>query len=396
MNRELFSSMREQMKPGEEARAALVEKLAAPQKKRVSVGRYVAVAACAAVLIAAPRVYNFIRDSRETSIDFYDFHWNAVVEPLEPHSYVLADNLACWPEDTSATENSIAAGSSDEDQDMTPGELTDNMLEAGFTQEDVDVYLASGWQMTWAKWWKFYHLSEESGERNLETLLKFSQEEGLTVNTGEEPVSELPGGAFVSDAPDQSEAIMAYQNLMAQFEADYGPGRYPEWYGGAYIDEYAALVVNITAAYEQESKELARQVQDWAGSGRICFGSSRLSLNELRELQDKVVAAMGGLGLSTGCGVNEETGQVELTLPGITHEALLRLAVLDPEGTAILVIVGEVIREDLAEEPVQVAPSVSQSVQPGGGSDDPNTPVSNTPGVIADADGVIAWEPQGY
>ena len=394
MNKELFASMREQMEPGEDVRAALAEKLAAPQRKRVPVGRYVAIAACAAVVVAATPVYNFIRDSREASIDFRDFHWDAVVEPLEPHSYVLSDSLACWPEDAAVTENSTAAGSSDEDQGMTSGELTDNMLEAGFTEEEAAAYLASGWQMTWAKWWKFYHLSEESGERNLEALLAFSQEEGLAVNTGEAP-AEMPGGAFVGDAPDQGEAVMAYQNLMARFEADYGPGRYPDWYGGAYIDEYGMLTVNIVEDLEPQGKELLLQIQDWAGSPKISFGSSQLSLNELRKLQDRVVEAMEKLGLDMGCGVNEETGQVELTLPEATHEALMRLASLDPKGTDILVIVGQVIGMGLAEEPAPVAPSASQSVQSDGASDDPNTPVSNMPGAVADADGVIAWEPQG-
>ena len=393
MNKELFSSMREQMSPGEDVRAALAEKLAAPQRKRVPVGRYATIAACAAVIIAAAPVYNFIRDAREASIDFYDFHWNAVVEPFEPHSYVLSDDLACWPEDAAVTENSAAAGSGDEDQGMTSGELTDNMLEAGFTEEEVAAYLLSGWQMTWAKWWKFYHLSEESGERDLETLLAFSQEEGLAVNTGEAP-AEMFGGAFVRSAPDQSEAIMAYQNLMARFEADYGPDRYPDWYGGAYIDEHGMLVVNIVEDLEPEGKKLFLQIQDWAGSDRISFGGSGLSLNQLRELQDKAFNAMYEMGLAVGCGVNEETGQVELTLEEANEAALWKLAELDPAGTAILVVVERAPSVDWVEE-LAPSPSVSHSVRPGGNDLLSNTPVSDTPGAVEDADDAIAWEPQG-
>ena len=271
-----------------------------------------------------------------------------------------------------------AAGSSDEDQGMTSGELTDNMLEAGFTEEEVVVYLLSGWQMTWAKWWKFYHLSEESGERDLETLLAFSQEEGLAVNTGEAPAWML-GGAFVSDAPDQSEAVMAYQNLMARFEADYGPERYPDWYGGAYIDEYGMLTVNIVEYLEPEGKELLLQIQDWAGNDRISFGSSGLSLNQLRELQDKAFTAMYEMGLAVGCGVNEETGQVELTLEEVNEAALWKLAELDPADTAILVVVERAPGEDWVEE-LAPSPSASHSTQPG---------------VVADANDAIAWEPQG-
>ena len=325
MNKELFASMRAQMVPSGEARAALEEKLAAPRKRRVPVARYAAVAACAAVILAAPRAYNFIRDSREVSIDD-NFHRDAVIEPFEPHSYVLAVDLACWlAENTTATGNTDAGKG---DQEVAPG--------------------------------------------------------GLTVNTGE---TEMPGGAYIGEAPDQGEAIMAYQNLMARFEADYGPNQYPEWYGGAYIDEYAALVVNIAEDEEPEGKELYFQIQEWAGSDRVCFGSSRKSLNQLRQLQAEVMEAMEELGLTVGCGINEETGQVELTLPEANERALRQLTGLDPEGTDILVIVARTATTD-AEEPALVAPSVSQTIQPGGTPEVPD-------GSVVDEDGVIAWEPQG-
>ena len=394
MNEALFRSMREQMRPSEEARAALTEKLASAKRKTVPVGRYVAIAACAAVIVAAAPAYGMIRDHLRWQALLDNFHLDAVVdtEVTQPHSYVLAnDPAACWPADAGAPESNTVTGGGDQDQDMTSGELTDNMLEAGFTQEDVDGYLASGWQMTWAKWWKFYHLAEESGEWTLEALLDFSRAEGLAVNTGEAPV-EIPGGAFVGDSPDQSEAVMAYQNLMARFEADYGPDRYPEWYGGAYIDEHAGLIVNIAADYEPEDKELYFQIWKWAGSERVGFGVSQFSFNQLRELQEKVIAAMEELGLQFGCGIDEEAGQVELALPEATMNALWALARLDPADTAIRVTVGQMTDTDgLTEEPMMVAPSVSHDIQPGGDS----VPADDTPGMIVDADGVIAYEPQG-
>ena len=384
MNKELFCSMQEQMRPSGEARAALTEKLASAKKKTVPVGRYVAAAACAAVIVAAAPVFGMVRDHLRWQALLDNFHPDAVVEVLKPHSYTTAQVPAdaCYPSVT---------GGGDRDQDMTPGELTDNMLEAGFTQEDVDGYLASGWQMTWAKWWKFYHQAEESGEWTLEALLDFSREEKLAVNTGEAPI-DVPGGAYVGGAPDQSEAIMAYQNLMARFEADYGPDRYPEWYGGAYIDEHAGLIVNIAADYEPEDKELYFQIWKWAGSERVGFGASQFSFNQLRELQEKVVAAMEELGLQFGCGIDEEAGQVELALPEATMNALWALARLDPADTAIRVTVGQMTDTDgLTEEPMMVAPSVSHDIQPGGDS----VPADDAPGMIVDADGVIAYEPQG-
>ena len=394
MNKEMFRSMQEQLCPSVEVRAELTEKLASAKKKTVPVGRYAAIAACAAVLVAAYPVYGAFRaclTGREVSLDPGSSGQRVTV--TKPHSYaaVMIPAEACWPADAGAPESNTVTGGAgawegDRDQDMTPGELTDNMLESGFSQEDVDGYLASGWQMTWAKWWKFYHMAEESGEWTLESLLEFSENEGLSVNTGEAPV-EIPGGAFVGDSPDQGEAVMAYQNLMARFEADYGPGVYPEWYGGAYIDGHASLIVNIVVSYEERltDKELYLQIWDWAGSDRVAFSSSELSMNQLKDLQENVIAVMEALGLEFGCGINEETGQVELTLYHYNEDALWELARLDPADTAIDVLINDM--EDLlpTEEPVAVAPSVSHSSQPGG---------APAPGA-ADDDGAIAYEPQG-
>ncbi len=378
MNKELFASMREQMAPSGEARAALKEKLAAPRRKRIPVGRYAALAACAAVIVAAIPLWRVYRDHNRWQQIVNDFQNDIAVEITEPHSYVLSDDLSCWPEDAAVTENSPAGGESDEDQDMTPGELTDNLLEAGFTQADVDAYLASGWQMTWAKWWKFYHQSEETRERTLEALLDFSQAEGLAISTGETPAA-VPGGAYVIDAPVQENAVAAYQNLMARFEADYGPDIYPEWYGGAYIDNSSdCLVVNVVEweYYGPDLAALYAQIEDWAGSGCVSFRSGRHSLNYLLFLEAEVLDAMSGLSLAVGCGVNEETGQVELTLPEADEDALWKLAELDPTGAAILVIVNQ--RAVLTEEP-----AVAHTVRPG--ADDLPT----------DEDDAIAYEPQG-
>ncbi|MCI9444596.1 MAG: hypothetical protein HFF69_07730 [Oscillospiraceae bacterium] len=396
MNKELFRSMQEQMRPSGEARNALAERLASAKRRTIPWSRYAAVAACGALLAAAIPAAGMVRDNMKWRVIGDSFTTDTIREVTQPHSYEVMDGTACWPEDDITTESSADTGAGDQDQDMTPGELTDNMLEAGFSQEDVDGYLASGWQMTWAKWWKFYHLAEISGEWNLEALLDFSRTERLTVNTGEAP--ELPGGAPAGVCPDQGEAVMAYQNLMARFEADYGPGVYPEWYGGAYIDGQT-LIVNIVTYLDpgnEGDKTLYFQIQEWAGSDRVGFGGSDVSLNQLKELQDKVMAAMEELGLAAGCGIDEEAGRVVLTLPEVTEEALWKLAWLDPADTAIQVITARMTVTDTpAEEPGQIAPSVSNIIQPGGVSDDPSMPVSNTDGMIVDGDGVIAYEPQG-
>ena len=324
MNRELFASMRSQMKPSPEAQAGLREKLAQakPERKGGHYRKYAALAACLALAAAVVPAYRYWKWQRLMQV----FQHSATIEIYEPHSYVLADGVGVQTENTAdtgaVTANESVSCNRDQDQEMTPGELTDNMLEAGFTREDVDAYLSGGWQMTWAKWWKFYHQSEESGDRTLEALLDFSREEDLAVNTG-----DLPGGAYV----------------------DCGPGSYPEWYGGAYIDENETLVVNIVEGGEPEDKALFLKIQDWAGTDQVSFGNVKYGLGYLRDLQDRAFEAMSELGLAVGCGVNEETGQVELDLSAVTDEALRLLAELDPADDAILVRVGQAaVAEDTA------------------------------------------------
>ena len=168
---------------------------------------------------------------------------------------------------------------------------------------------------------------------------------------------ELPGGALVrEDAAAQEDAAAVYQNLMARFAADWGPGEYPDWYGGAYIDPSGALIVNLVEAHDSADKTLALQIQDWAG-GPVGFGSVKYSLSYLRRLQEQAFDAMYGLGLSVGCGVDEEAGRVVLTLSSVTDEALALLAELDPEDDAILVLAGPFAQDG------------SGVIQPGGEED---------------------------
>ena len=362
MNKDLFASMREQMRPSADARAALEEKLANVRPAAFPLKRRAAIAACAVVLAAAVPVGGMLWRHGKWQAVMSNFHTDELKRE-SPHSYVLVEIPdGCLPGNSVTAD---AGGAGDEDRDMTPGEVADNMLEAGFSREDVDAYLASGWQMTWANWWKFSGAAEESGEWSLDALLEFSQAKGLAVNTGE---TELPGGAPAGDEPDQSEAVMAYQNLMAQFAADYGPDRYPDWYGGAYIDGHAGLIVNIVEEYEPEDKKLFRDIHDWAGSSSVGFGSSQLSMNQLRELQSSVMEAMEDLGVPAGCGIDEENGRLNLDLPWVGDEILWKLAELDPEDAAILVRVGYYAENTPGSEAARR--TARNSVRPGG-ADEP-------------------------
>lgn len=365
MNKALFASMREQMRPSEDARAALDEKLANTRCTAFPMKRYAAIAACVMVIAAAVPVGWTVWKYGKWQAIVDNFRTADVRRAENPHSYVLAELPdGCLPGNSVTTDT---GGTGDGDMDMSPDEVADNMLGAGFSQEDVDAYLASGWQMTWAKWWKFYHMSEESGEWTLDALLAFSRTEMLAVNTGE-AFEEIPGGAFVGDTLGQGGAVLAYQNLMAKFETDYGPDRYPDWYGGAYIDEHTGLIVNIVEDCEPEDKELFLDIWDWAGSDKVGFSSSQWSLNQLRVLQSNVMEEMERLGVPAGCGIDEENGRVDLDLPWADDEILWKLAELDPADTAVLVRVGYYAENTPGMEET---PSAARSPVRPGGADGP-------------------------
>ena len=172
--RDLFTSMRSQLVPSPEARAALREKLAGPMKKPVPWRRYAAAAACAALIIAAVPLWQVWQEHRRWERFLENFHHDAVAEPF-------------------VESTASGAGDQDQDQEMTPDELANAMADAGFSREDVDTYAAEGWQMTWASWWKFVHLSEETGDRTLAALREFSRKNCVTV-------VELPGAFVEEDA----------------------------------------------------------------------------------------------------------------------------------------------------------------------------------------------------
>lgn len=334
MNKELFDSMQKQMTPSPEVRAALSEKLAQPVKKRpVPWMKYGALAACAALVIGAFPLYQAMKDPDSSNGQEILWTHRAGV-PL--HSYVTVGGVTGTLAENAATENTMTGGGDseggDRDMGMTPEDLEQAMLDVGYTQEEIDGYQSIGYQMTWAKWWKFVdeqRNSEGDDPFNLDNLKTFSQKE-LFVNTG-----ALPGGAYIGDAPSQEEAVNAYQKLMDHFN-----GTYPDWYGGAYINDSGWLVVQLVESEDPADKSLELQVLDWTDSDSVMFSSCKYSLSYLRNLQDKVCDTMIELGLFSGCGADEELNRLDLTLTSVTDEALALLAELDPDDDAIYVQVG--------------------------------------------------------
>ena len=351
MNKELFDSMQKQMTPSPQVRAALTEQLAQPAKKRPTPWmKYGAVAACAALVIGVYAVYQAGKPEGKAAL----------------HSYVTVDDLTGFvPENATTATGGSEGAVRDQDTGMTPEDLTAAMLDAGYTQEEIDEYQSIGYQMTWANWWKFVHQQENSeGDDpfNLDSLKVFSQKE-LYVHTGALPApntGDLPGGAYIGDAPSQEEALNAYEELMDRFN-----GVYPDWYGGAYIDSSGWLVVQLVEDKDPADKSLELQVLDWTGSDQVMFSSCKYSLAQLKELMDQLNALPGQdmkfRDVMAGWGINEEANRIELTLTQVYDPILVVLAELDPDDDAIYVQVGQRATADVGTEDPAV-----RHVMPGG------------------------------
>ncbi len=342
MSKELFGSMNKQMTPSPQVRAALSEKLAQPVKKRpVPWRKYGALAACAALVVGAFTVYQAGKGR--------DY---PLISKVPIHSYVMVDGVTEIIPQNATTATGGSEGS-DQDMGMAPEDLAAAMLDAGYTQEEIDAYQSIGYQMTWANWWKFVHQQENSeGDDpfNLDDLKLFSQKE-LYVNTGALPApntGDLPGGAYVGDVPVQVGAE-DYQKLMEHFN-----GAYPDWYGGAYLDQSGRLVVQLVEDKDPGDKSLELQVLDWTGSDTVMFSSCKYSLAQLSELMDRLNALPDSNpecgDVMAGWGINEEANRIELTLTEVNNSILVVLAKLDPDDDAILVQVGQRAAADVGTE----------------------------------------------
>ena len=372
MNKELFDSMQKQMTPSPQVRAALTEQLAQPAKKRPTPWmKYGAVAACAALVIGVYAVYQAGKPEGKAAL----------------HSYVTVDDLTGVVPENATTATGGSEGG-DQDTGMTPEDLTAAMLDAGYTQEEIDEYQSIGYQMTWAKWWKFVDgqkNSEGDDPFNLDSLKVFSQKE-LYVHTGALPApntGDLPGGAYIGDAPSQEEALNAYEELMDRFN-----GVYPDWYGGAYIDSSGWLVVQLVEDKDPADKSLELQVLDWTGSDQVMFSSCKYSLAQLTGLMDQLNALpdkdMKFRDVMAGWGIDEEANRIELTLTQVYDPILVVLAELDPDDDAIYVQVGQRASADIANDKPSVIPEgeepVSYDIMPGGATvPDDEDPIAEEP-----------------
>ena len=142
MNKELFDSMQEQMKPTSEVRAALSERLDQPVKKQVPVRKYVAVADCAALVIGVLSAYNLHQRNSNYDDWIFDIHSLSKEASAMPslHSYVTVEGLIGY-----VTENAAETGSGTDTGGALPASNTGTLPNGAYVgdipvQEGSEAY----------------------------------------------------------------------------------------------------------------------------------------------------------------------------------------------------------------------------------------------------------------
>ena len=365
MSDPIFAFMKTQMNPSAQAQKELMDKLtqAAPIKRKLAWKRYVAVAACAALALCVASVYHMIEGAPTPKLHSY-------VTVEGGNSGIVKGTLT--EEGGTVTGNGTDKG--DRDQAMTPGELTEAMEKVGFSTADIDVYQAMGYEMTWAKWWKFVDEQRNTeGEEpfNLAGLEEFSRKE-LSINT--RLVDELPGGAYCSAGESMDEQTQpgadAYQLLMDHFG-----GTLPDWYGGAYVTSRGTLMVLLVNDKDSGDKTLELEVMEAAGgrTAPVGFAGAKYSRNDLERLNSEILALLDGKGIHASWGIYDEQNRVVLdTSEVLPDELLAELARLDPDGDAILVrvIAGNttMVTDESVKGPAPIKPGGDMRAEPNGGS----------------------------
>lgn len=193
---------------------------------------------------------------------------------------------------------------------------------------------------------------------------------GLDQGSGIDGTHPIGAREPTAERPVQEEAAAAYEALMARFAADYGKDSYPDWYGGAYIDDWGGLVVCVVGA-PADDKSLYLDIQTMCGNRSVSFQDVTYPLSKLNALQMEAVALLEGLDFAPqlwASGVDEEHNRVNVTLPFASKKALAGLHKLDPAGDAIAVTVVE-RREPVFEVPAESTQYPSITPAPGGDVD---------------------------
>ncbi len=328
---ELFRKMQDELSPSEEAENKLRERLKTAKPHKISVRPvYVAAAACLAIIaIAVPTVLHLAHSTEDNTVKLHSYEVSGTTGTSTFTDDTAVADTGAGGIITDDITDDIAEDDLEVETEETATEADSN-LEKESTQPTITTDVTEDWEDTEA----------ESDEPDPSVDIDI---EDMEIDiAAEEP------------AYDQDEALMAYLNLMSNFAATYGEDRYPDWYGGAYIDNdnllesgggasigKSPLVVMIAEGSTDDEKALCIEVCEIAGTYSIVFSDAKYNLNYLRELQKKVEALPELEGLSWwGCGSDERNNRVELTVPSVDDALLAALAELDPDDDAIHVIAG--------------------------------------------------------
>lgn len=317
MNKDVLDSMQQQMDPSPEIRAALSETLARPARRRMPVRKYMAVAACVALVIGGFSAYTLYQNHERWMLLTGNFHHDAQVG--RRHSYVLADGLY-----------------------------------TGISTEDATMEL----------------YGEDSLEGGTERYSGIDENERNHIWPSATESAPLSGGAqdgrpFIS----QDEAMKLYDILCGHLRSRYGrqenfSPNWPDWYGGGYLnndrpDRVARLTVVLVKDYD--TPELRQEIYDFLGSDHVDFQSGKYSLSHLLELQKNIMDYPVLREVFASSGTDEELNRLNLNLTEVTDAALIALAELDPDDDAIYVQAGKRIAldqavDDMGEDPAPIMP----------------------------------------
>jgi hypothetical protein len=202
-------------------------------------------------------------------------------------------------------------------------------------------------------------------------------EENVT-SSEDTPVDAPPGP---ESKPYEGEGLAAYQSLLSRFGGSLHPS-YPDWYGGAYLNDEGRLVVLTVIGSTPDLPEALRD-----SAAVLLESRARYSYAYLLSLQEQVVDAMLGLGIFAGCGVDVEANRLCLAIREVNREALTLLAKLDPEDDAIYVEITPYPAIATEDGPASDAVSEQHDIEsPALYFGDPAAPVPNE-------DDAIAYEP---
>lgn len=236
-------------------------------------------------------------------------------------------------------------------------------------------------------------------------FIPYAFDAGIGAGAGQ---AEVESGAAAysehsDDTPVQEEADSQYSALLQWLfgaELVSPDERYPEWFGGVWIDNSvpeARLAVAIVEGFHTSGLE-AQIRERCGGTGEILFPSVKYSRNELTELMDKIGQVFEKLDCQVflSYGLDEIGNRIGLDFFEVpSDEVLAALDELDPDGDAIFIQVFIGSRIAFTDEAVKGSAPAGEGDFPeeAGGDTEPVTVLSAAPdSAPAQSDGQAEYD----